>query len=121
MATTQRPNFIFGNRKTLQGAKSTRIAMLEGPVASAQVTLFAQNVLPQTPQNITAVLGINSLTLGDKFTAHNPMNIKEITSMLGCTPELTLSALGDCRLSAFNTAIWFLAHSWRHNLHHTTL
>lgn len=31
----------------------------------------------QTPQNVTVVLGVNSLTLRDEFIVRNPVNVKE--------------------------------------------
>ncbi len=53
--------------------------MLEIPVASApQLILFELNFLLKTIQNFTAVLSVNSLTLRDDITVHNPMNVTEI-------------------------------------------
>ncbi len=54
------------------------VCMLESPDASAeQCKLFTLNILSQMPQNITVVLIVNSLTLGDIFMVHNSENDKQ--------------------------------------------
>lgn len=42
-----------------------------------QFRSVAPNILSQTPQNVTVVLGVDILTLGDKVMLHIPLNVKE--------------------------------------------
>ncbi len=58
---------------------------------------FVPNVSPQTPQNVTLVLSLNSLPLRDQFMVHNPTNVKKKKRKrkkdqyaLGCAPDLML-------------------------------
>lgn len=39
--------------------------------------LFPLSVLPQTPPEVTAILSVDSLTLGHDFTLHNHVNKKK--------------------------------------------
>ncbi len=74
-------NNILGNRKKLQGTKSSWSIMLERPLADPPpFRLFLQIFLPQTLQIITVVLGVNYLTLQKEFTMHNALRMSKKTS-----------------------------------------
>lgn len=74
--------YDFAGKTTIcfQCSVSQRIDVLENPVATMPwFRSFTPNILPEMPQNVIAVLAINSMTLGDEFKVHNG---------LGCAPDL---------------------------------
>ncbi len=70
-----------------------QVVIFESPlVIVPKLRLFASFVLPQAPQNVTVVLGINSLTLLDEFTVNNLENVKENhLHVLGCAPTAAVT------------------------------
>lgn len=67
---------------------SEQVVMFESPVAIEP--LFRSFALTALSQNITAVHGIDSLTLGEEYRLHNQMNVKENhRHARRCTSELT--------------------------------
>ncbi len=56
---------------------SRRIVTLLNQIVRSHSSGQLSNVLPQMPQNITVLLGVKSLTLGDEFKVHNFVNVKE--------------------------------------------
>lgn len=59
------------------------------------------NVPPQTLQNVTRVLDVNSLNLGNEFMMQNPANVKESQQQAPVfAPDLVL-LLRSCRLQLF--------------------
>lgn len=96
--------------------------MMGHPIAiMPQLRSLSLNVLPQTLQNITVQLGVDSLTLGDKFKMHNPAKIKENGEhALGHAPDLP-SCLWFWRMWALplrRLLFGLLGHSHRPNSHH---
>ena len=73
--------------------------VMEHPKAIApQFRLFAPNVHPQAPQNVTVTIDVDNLILGNEFMVHNPTNVKENHQPLG-------SALNQmCIFSVLETA-----------------
>lgn len=84
MAASQRPNFFLGNRKESQMCSEWACCVMLDSLCSS---------LPQTPQNITAVLDVNSLILGDEFKVLNHAIFKETTRKLTWHTFLSLRAV----------------------------
>ena len=61
-----------------QCSVSWRVVMMEHPIAiTTQFRSFAPNVFPQTLENGTVELCVDSLSLGDEFPVHNTANVEK--------------------------------------------
>lgn len=84
----------------LSGHKPPAFSMLS-ELARATVRLYPFNVLPQTPHNVTAELHVDSLTLGDHFTAQNPIRFLQACKIWA----FPLETAENCSVVARNAAL----------------
>lgn len=99
-----------------------RFVMLNNTFTTApQFRFFSPNIHPWTPRKVPVVLSITSVTLREKFTVYNSMNVRgNHQHAVGCTPNLTC-LLWSWTLQALSSEDCCLVSGllqWTLNSHH---